>query len=169
MPSMIRIGKIVATNGLQGAVVLTHIVGESTWLKKDDVLFLELNKESFIPFFVTVVKPLNKEEYILNVEDVDTLEAAKKLIGKQAYVKEDILSKYTSDSPLLWIGFNIVDKERGSVGEIEDVMQTGHQWLAKVTYEGREVLIPLIDQMILDTNVRNKFIRMELPEGLLDI
>ncbi|HTM64910.1 MAG TPA: ribosome maturation factor RimM [Flavipsychrobacter sp.] len=166
---MIRIGKIVATNGLQGAIVLTHIVGESTWLKKDDVLFLELNKDSFIPFFVIAVKPVNKEEYILNVEDVDTLESAKKLIGKQAYVKEDILSKYTSDSPLLWIGFNIVDKERGSVGAIEDVMQTGHQWLAKVTYEGREVLIPLIDQMILDTNVRNKFIRMELPEGLLDI
>jgi 16S rRNA processing protein RimM len=91
------------------------------------------------------------------------------LIGKQAYVKEDILSKYTNDSPLLWIGFNIVDKERGSVGAIEDVMQTGHQWLAKVTYEGKEVLIPLIDQMILDINVRNKFIRMELPEGLLDI
>ena len=48
-------------------------------------------------------------------------------------------------------------------------MQAGPQWLAKLTYEGKEVLVPLIEQMILDVNVRNKFIRMDLPEGLLEL
>ena len=166
---MIRIGKIVATHGLQGSLVLTHVVGSSDWLKKDDVIFLELNKGSFIPFFVQTAKAANDEEYIITVEDVTVVEAAKKLIGKQAYVKEDILSATAADTPLLWIGFNLVDKEKGSLGPIEDVMQAGPQWLAKLTYEGKEVLIPLIEQMILDVNIRNKYIRMDLPEGLLDL
>ena len=166
---MIRIGKIVATHGLQGSLVLTHVVGSSDWLKKDDVLFLELNKGSFIPFFVQTAKAANDEEYIITVEDVTVVEAAKKLIGKQAYVKEDILSATAADTPLLWIGFNLVDKEKGSLGPIEDVMQAGPQWLAKLTYEGKEVLIPLIEQMILDVNIRNKYIRMDLPDGLLDL
>ena len=166
---MIRIGKIVATHGLQGSLVLTHVVGSSDWLKKDDVIFLELNKGSFIPFFVQTAKAANDEEYIITVEDVTVVEAAKKLIGKQAYVKEDILSATAADTPLLWIGFNLVDKEKGSLGPIEDVMQVGPQWLAKLTYEGKEVLIPLIEQMILDVNIRNKYIRMDLPDGLLDL
>ena len=75
---MIRIGKIVATHGLQGSLVLTHVVGSSDWLKKGDVLFLELNKGSFIPFFVKTVKGVDDEEYIVTLEDVTVVEEAKK-------------------------------------------------------------------------------------------
>ena len=166
---MLRIGKIVATHGLQGSLILNHIVGESDWLKKDDTLFIELRKGSHIPYFVTQAKGSNQEEYILQVEDVTTVEEAKKLVGKQVYVSEDILSKHAEDSPLLWIGFNLVDKNRGGLGPIEDVMQAGAQWLAKLSYEGKEILIPLVSQMILDVNIRNKYIRMDLPEGLIEV
>jgi 16S rRNA processing protein RimM len=166
---MVRIGKIVATHGLQGAAILKHIAGQGDWLKKDDVLFIELRKESYIPFFVTQAKPANTEEYIINLEDVATVEEAKKLIGRQVYVKEDILGNVQADSPLLWIGFNLVDKEKGGLGAIEDVLQAGPQWLAKLTIEGKEVLIPLVKEMILQVNMRNKFIRMDLPEGLVDM
>lgn len=169
LQSMIRIGKIVATHGLQGNLIFTHIVGTSNWLKTDDVLFLEMNKGSFIPFFVQNVKAANEEEYIINFEDVSTIEAAKKLIGKQVYAQEDLLSKHAKDSPLMWIGFNIVDRELGGIGIIEDVLQTGHQWLARLTYKENEVLIPLIDPMIIEVNTRNKFIRMQLPNGLLEL
>jgi 16S rRNA processing protein RimM len=166
---MIRIGKIVATHGLQGALILTHIAGKGEWLKKDDVLFVELRKESYIPFFVTSAKPSNDEELIVYLEDTTTVEAAKKLVGKQVYVKDDILNNIQADSPLLWIGFNLVDKEKGGLGTIEDVMQAGAQWLAKLTIEDKEVLIPLVKEMILQVNMRNKFIRMDLPEGLIDV
>ncbi len=166
---MIRIGKIVASHGLQGAVIMTHVAASSSWLKKDDILFLELNKGSYIPFFVTSAQAANTEEYIVGLEDVTKVEEAKKLIGKQVYVKEEILAAQATDSPLMWIGFNIVDKQKGSLGAIEDVMQAGPQWLARITYEGKEVLIPLIEQMIIDLNVKNKFIRMDLPDGLLEL
>jgi 16S rRNA processing protein RimM len=166
---MIRIGKVVAAHGLQGAIVLTHIIGDSQWLPPNTILFLEMNKESYIPFFVASAKAGNEKEYIVTLEDVNRMEDAKKLVGKKVYVEEAILSAYAAQSPLLWIGFNIVDREKGSLGLVEDVLQTGHQWLARINFEGREVLIPLIQQMIVEVNVKNKFIRMDLPEGLLDL
>lgn len=166
---MIHIGKIAATHGLQGDVVLTHILGKKGWLHKNDVLFLELNKESFIPFFVMNIKAEREDEYVLKLEDIETVEEAKKLIGKKVYAEETVLEKQKVDSPLLWIGFNLIDKQKGEIGKINDVMQTAHQWLASVNYNGKEVLIPLIQEMILDLNVRNKYIRMELPDGLLEI
>lgn len=166
---MIRIGKIVATHGLQGAVILSHIVGNSEWMQKDATLFVEIRKGSYIPYFATAAIASNHEEYIVNLEDVNGVEEAKKLTGKHVYVNEDILSGHADDSPLLWIGFNLVDKNKGGLGTIEDVMQTGAQWLAKITIEEKEVLIPLVEDFILDVNMRNKFVRVELPEGLLEV
>ncbi len=166
---MIRIGKIAATHGLQGDIVLAHILDKKGWLKKNEVLFLELNKGSFIPFFVVQIKADKEEECVLKLEDITTIEAAKKLIGKQVYVEDAILEKQKTDTPLLWTGFTIIDRKQGEIGTIKEVMQTAHQWLASVNYNGRDVLIPLVPEMILDLNVRNNYIRMDLPEGLLDV
>ncbi|OSZ78948.1 16S rRNA processing protein RimM [Chitinophagaceae bacterium IBVUCB1] len=166
---MIRIGKIVATHGLQGGMIFKHVAGESNWLLQGAVLFVEVRKDSQIPYFVVTAKASNHEEYIVTVEDIATVEAAKKLVGKQVYVKEDVLKDVKNDTPLMWIGFNLVDREKDGLGAIEDVLQTGHQWLAKLTIEGKEVLIPLVDDILVEVNMRNKFVRVDLPEGLLEV
>lgn len=166
---MIRIGKIVATHGVQGDMVIKHLAGSSTWMKNGQALFLELRKESYIPYFTSDHKVLNDEEYIVRVEDVENIEDAKKLVGKAVYVNEDVLMGRAENTPLLWKGFNLVDKNRGGLGEIEDILEVGPQWLAKITYEGKEVLIPLAQDFLIDVNIKNKFVRIELPEGLIEI
>lgn len=166
---MLRVGKIVAVHGLQGQVVLKHIVEDASWLDKGDVLFVEMQRDSRIPYFVEAAKEANDEEYIVTLDDVTTPDAAKRLVGKAVFVKEEVLAETTTESPLLFIGFNLVDTERGTLGVIDDVMQAGPQWIARVEVEGKEVLIPLVDEMIVDVNKRNKFIRMNLPEGLVDM
>ena len=166
---MIRIGKIVATHGLNGALILTHVVGNAQWLKKGQVILLEMQKGSYIPYFVAQCKANNDKEYIINVEDIDKIESAKKLVTKQVYVDETILAAYAKQSPLLWIGFSVIDKKIGKIGVVEDVSQTGYQWLARIMYSGVEVLIPLIDEMITKVDIKTKTIDMELPDGLLDV
>ena len=81
---MIRIGKIVATHGINGALVMTHVVGTSKWLKKDTTLMVEMQKGSLIPYFTTQVKAVNDKEYLISVEDIEKVEAAKK------YYKDEI-------------------------------------------------------------------------------
>lgn len=166
---MLRIGKIVATHGLNGSLIMTHIVGHSKWLKKDDVLFVEMNKGSQIPYFLTQVKASGQDEYTVNVEDIATVEAARRLVGKSVYVKEDILAKHAQDSPLLWIGFKVTDQVHGELGAIEDIMQSPGQWLAKLTYKGKEVLLPLIEETVKQIDLQRKIIKMDLPEGLLEV
>lgn len=166
---MIRIGKIVATHGLNGSLILTHIVGNSTWLKKDQALMVEMQKGSYIPYFVSQAKASNDEEYIINIEEIDKIESAKRLISKHVYVDESILAGYERQSPLLWIGFNLKDKKLGNIGIIEDVLQTGSQWLAKTTYSEKEVLIPLIEQTITRLDIKSKTLELLMPDGLLDV
>jgi 16S rRNA processing protein RimM len=167
--SMIRVGKIVATHGLNGAVVLTHIMGDSQWLKKGTALMVEMQKGSYIPYFVAQCKASNNEEYIVNIEEIEKIESAKKLIAKQVYVDSTILSAYIRQSPLLWIGFGLIDKNEGNIGTVEDVLQTGKQWIAKTTYKDKEVLIPLIEQTIGSIDTGKKILNIEIPDGLLDV
>jgi 16S rRNA processing protein RimM len=166
---MIRIGKIVATHGLNGDLILTHVLGSSKWLKKEHVLQVEIQKGSYIPYFISQCKENSNKEYIIHIEDIDKIESAKKLVTKHVYVDENILTAFARQSPLLWIGFKVIDAKNGELGEIEDVMQTGNQWLAKLTYKNTEILIPLIDQTIESLDIKKKIINMNLPDGLLEV
>lgn len=166
---MIRIGKIVATHGLQGNLILTHIGGKSDWLKVGEPIFVAMQKGSRIPFYPTSVKRVNDEEYHLHLDDVDSLPEAKKMVGKEVFVEEIVLGAATLDNPLLWIGFNVVDAQKGGLGPLTDIAQTGHQWVGSVQYNGKEVLLPMVKPLLVEVNLRNKYIRMDLPEGLLDL
>ena len=166
---MIRIGKIVATHGLQGSLILTHVVGNATWLKKSHVLMVEMQKGSYIPYFIASLKANNNAEYVINIEDIITIEGAKKLVTKHVYVAEEILVGLAQKSPLLWIGFKVIDAQKGNIGLVEDVLQTGKQWLAKLTIQNTEVLLPLIDQTITKVDIKTKTLHMTLPDGLLEV
>lgn len=166
---MLKVGKIVATHALQGAVVLQQIINNTDWLKKGDTVFVELKKDSLIPYFVMSAKAANHSELIIRFDDIEDTVEAKALLGKTAYVKEELLETAKVDSPLMYIGYNLVDKNKGGVGAINDVMLIGKQWIAKLIIDDKEVLIPLAEDWILDVNHKNKFIRMSLPDGLLEI
>jgi 16S rRNA processing protein RimM len=166
---MIRIGKIVATHGLAGSLIMTHVAGRSNWLKKGHVLMVEMQKGSFIPYFVATCKPAKDDEYHLMVEDVNTQQEAKKLVTKQVYVDEALLAGMERESPLLWIGFTVSDKHYGDVGKIEDVMQAGAQWIAKLNYKNNEALIPLVDATLLAVDIKDRILKTDLPEGLLEL
>ncbi len=166
---MIRIAKIVATHGLQGNVILTHILGQAGWLKKEDSVFVEIQKGSFIPFFVKACKVSAFQEYHLQLEEVSTVEQAKKLIGRPVYVNEEVLTQYAKNSPLLWIGCSIVDDHYGPLGPIEDMMQTGVQWIARVIFQQKEVLLPMVEQTILNVDLKKREIKTSLPIGLVEV
>lgn len=166
---MLKVGKITGVNGLKGAVALQQIFDNTNWLKEGEALFIELKRESYIPYFVKEVKPAGTGHYLLQLEDIDTADDAKPLVNKTVYVKDEVLAEAEVDSPLLYIGYNLVDKTKGGIGAIEDVMLIGKQWIATLTINGNEVLVPLAEELIIEVNRRNKYIRMQLPDGLIEV
>lgn len=167
--AMIRVGKIVATHGLGGNLVMTHIVGDHKWITKGMALMVEMQKGSLIPYFITDFKSVNKEECNIQIEDILTIEQARRLVAKSVFVEPNLLTAYAKESPLLWIGFTMTDGALGVLGTVEDVMQTGNQWLGKIIYQGKEVLIPLVNPILKSVNLKNKLIIVSLPEGLLEV
>ena len=67
------------------------------------------------------------------------------------------------------IGCNVVDEEKNYIGELVDVMETGANGVYVVkTPEGREVLFPVIEQCVLNKDIKNKTITVHVMKGLMD-
>ena len=68
------------------------------------------------------------------------------------------------------IGLEVVKETGESVGEITDVINTGANDIYVVKREGkRDMLIPVIDEVVKNVDLENKKVTVELMEGLEDL
>jgi 16S rRNA processing protein RimM len=67
------------------------------------------------------------------------------------------------------IGYRLVDAALGALGEVTDVYELPQQAVIAMNYQGKEVLVPISDEIVLKANHTRKELEVNLPEGLLDI
>ena len=84
-----KIGKLVATYGLKGEIVLKHSLGKKTSLKDLEAIFIEEKNDSFIPYFIQSSKIKNDAEVYVKFEGIDTKESARTLTPKEAWLTEE--------------------------------------------------------------------------------
>ena len=163
------IGKIAATYGLHGEVVIRHNLGKKTSLKGLETVFLEMNRNEMLPYFIQTGKIKNAEEIFVKLEGVDSKEAAHKLIHKQVWLTEDDFQKYASaSSPISLLGFHMIHMGT-DLGEILEVIEHPHQVLCRIDLNGKEALIPVHGETLNKVDKKKKQVHVTLPDGLLEI
>jgi 16S rRNA processing protein RimM len=166
----IHLGKITGTHGLDGNVVLYHHQGKLNGLKQLKHIFIELKRESYIPFFIEQIRVDNDSELFLKLEEVDTVEEAKAISGKAVYLStaqyEQLKPK---DKDINFVGFEVWDEAAGKLGKVAHLFETPGQLLATVEVRGKEAIVPLNEQTIRSVDIAAKTLKLCLPDGLLDI
>ncbi len=169
MPSYNSIGKIVATFGLRGEVILKHHLGKKTGLRGLELLYLEEKKDEMIPYFIETVRPKTDDELYLKLEGIDVKEKAQQLTQKQVWLAESDFHRFAGASaPISMLGFHIIN-DGTDLGEILEVIEQPHQLLCRIDLQGKEALIPVHPDALEKMDKTKKEIYMVLPEGLLDI
>ena len=170
MNNYFSIGKLVATFGLQGELILKHSLGKKSALKGVEAIFLEERPDSFIPYFVQQSSAKDHEHIYLKLEGIDTKEAARPLVQTRVYLLEaDFKKQAGSATPLSLLGFTVQDEQHGALGVIEEVIEMPMQVLAKVMIKGQEALLPLNEQSLLKIDKKKQVVYRDQPDGLLDI
>jgi len=163
------IGKLVATFGLQGELVLKHNLGKKTALKGLETIFLEEKKNEMLPYFIESSKIKTAEEVYLKLEGINTKEAAQKIAHKEVWLTETDFSKYASTSaPISLLGFHMIDQGK-DLGEILEVIEHPHQVLCRIDLHGKEALIPVHEETLQKLDKKKKQVHVILPDGLLEI
>src|SRR5258706_7839201 len=98
MSHYFKIGKLAASHGLKGDLVLQHNLGKKTSLKGLEMIFLEEGKDNFMPHFISSASIKNDKEVFIKLEGTDSKEAARKLTPKEAWLAEEDFKKFAAKS-----------------------------------------------------------------------
>lgn len=169
MTEYFKIGKLVATFGIDGKLVLKHSLGKKTSLKGLETLFIEERKDAFLPYFIDNTAIKNEKEIYLKLEGINTKEAAHKLAQKEVWLTEADFKKYAAkSSPISLLGFQIIN-DGEAIGEVLEVIEQPMQILCRTVINNKEALIPVHEATLKKIDQKKKEVHVTLPEGLLDI
>lgn len=169
MADYISIGKLAAVHGTKGEMILAHVLGKKTSLKKLKTIFTQEKDSAYFPWFIQSAKAKTATETFITIEGIATPEAARKLLKKIVWLTEKDFDTYVSAaSSLSLVGFTINEDDK-ILGEISEVLQQPHQLLCTVIIAGKEALIPLHEESLQSINRTTKQVFVNLPEGLLEL
>jgi 16S rRNA processing protein RimM len=163
------IGYITKTKGLKGEVQVYFEYDEPADLLLESV-FAEINGK-LIPFFISTYKLQNNQTGNFYFDDIDTIEKAQTLIRKKLYLSNSLKPVREDDEFLITDlkGFIVHDQTVGELGEIIEIHEYPQQFVAVVSYQFKEIMFPLNDDLILEIDEENGILKVDLPEGLIDL
>ncbi|MGA8037151.1 MAG: ribosome maturation factor RimM [Candidatus Acidiferrales bacterium] len=113
---------------------------------------------------------------IFHFEGVDSIDAAKKLVGLEVQVCRDQRVKLPSGSHYIsdLVGCKVIQGDGTEVGVVKDVQAIGETVVGTPILEvtvpaGDELLIPLAQDICVSIDTDARVIEVILPEGLRDI
>ena len=170
MNSYVHIGKLVASHGLQGEVILQHQLGRLQAPRNLKVVFLEPQPRTYLPYFVDRLIARKEDELVLKLEGISTKEQTRPLIPKKVYLPEASFQEQVDpESALFLLGFEVMDSKEGVLGTVEEIIQLPAQWIVKVPSKGKELLLPINEQTLVGMDRKKRLLELDLPDGLLDI
>jgi 16S rRNA processing protein RimM len=113
----------------------------------------------------------HQQRVVLKFEGYDSVEAASALVGMEFTVLESERVELEEDEFYDWEleGCLVETVEGEQLGRVREIMRTGGvEMLVVDNREGRDYLIPMAEEICVEINVRQKLIRVDVPEGLLE-
>ncbi len=112
----------------------------------------------------------HKNMVLLKLEGIEDRTTAERLKGKEIRAKEEELPPLHPEEYYIYelIGSTVYDEKSQKVGELVDVLENKANDVFVVrTDEGKEILLPYIDECVLQVDQKNKKIVIKRMEGLL--
>ena len=164
------LGRIIRTFGSKGEVVFYLDVDDPQNYLEMESVFIKLN-ENLVPFTIDSIQLRPKKQAVVRFHDVNETDDAELFVGSLLFLPLSNLPPLTGNKFYYHeiTGFAVIDKEKGPIGFIEDVLDLQHQAIMQIRQGDKEILVPISDDIIQQVDRKNKQIEIIAPEGLIDI
>ena len=167
----LKVGKIVNTHSLKGEVkVISSTDFEEERFKKGSKLLITRGNQLIRE--VVVQSYRNHKNFLLvKFEGIDSVEEAEKLKNLQIKIDSDEVGELEENEFYFHqiIGCEVFDENDKNLGEIIDILTPGANdvWVIKGE-NGKEILIPYIENVVKKIDITSKKVNIEVMEGLID-
>ena len=164
------LGKIARKFSFKGEVLVFLDTDEPELYQNLESVFVELNK-SLVPFFIEK-SALHKDKFLrVRFEDIDSEAAADEIMNCEVYLPLSMLPKLEGNKFYYHeiIDFDVEDTRLGNIGKMVRVNDSNAQPLFEIDKDGIEILVPMIDDFIIEVNRKEKKLILTTPPGLVDL
>ena len=167
--SFIRIGRIAGAHGLRGALRFRPDDPDSKTIGGLKRIFLEREGET-TEFRVASVSMAGRGAARLQLKGVDRIDSAEALKGAIVMAAESDLPPPAANEFYYReaVGCEVVLIDGTSIGTIAEVFATGANDVFVVRGDGKEVLVPVIADIVKSIDVAGRRVTIEAVPGLLD-
>lgn len=162
-----RVGVIANTHGIRGEVKVYPTTQEPSRFQNMKEIILDTGEEKKVlevasaRFFKNLV--ILKFKGINSINDIEQYKGMDLLVTRENAIPLEEGEYYIADI----IGAKVITDTGEEFGELKDVLQTGANDVYVVEHEGREVLLPVIPDCVLERDLENKLVTVHIMEGLL--
>lgn len=162
------LGKIVRKHSFRGEVVAKLDTDEPELYQNLESIFIALGND-LVPFFIEETLLQKGNQLRMRFEDVVNEDDADAIMGSALYLPLEFLPKLTGNKFYFHevINFTIEDINYGNVGVVSGINDSSAQPVFEIDANGKNVLIPLIDDFIKQVDRENNKIIVEVPDGLI--
>ena len=165
----IVVGKVVAVHGVKGAIKIRPLSEEGENLLDQKTLLI--GKPGKEPELLKIIKMrTHKGVLITQLEDVDSIEKASRLVGREVMVKAGDLPPL-EEGEYYWHqlrGLEVLTVSGESLGRIVGLIETGANDVYIVKKGKREILLPAIEDVIKEIDLKKGVAIVDPLDGLIE-
>lgn len=164
------LGKVVSKYSFKGEVLVKLDTDDPEIYDNMESVFVSIGN-NLVPFFIDRCR-LHKSNLLrISFEEVKDESTAERILGAELYLPLSTLPKLSGNKFYYHeiIGFELIDAVHGNIGRITAVNDSASQALFEAEKEGKQILVPINDDIITNVDRKNKTINVSTPEGLVDL
>ncbi|MDF2814159.1 MAG: rRNA processing protein RimM [Paenibacillus sp.] len=165
-----NVGKVANTHGIRGELKIVPLTDfpEDRFAIGSQLTLTDTSGRDNISVEVESARA-HKNTYILKLKSFEHINDVEKYKGWMLKINEEQLSDLDEDEYYYHeiVGCQVVSDEGEQLGTVSEILAPGanHVWVVNRP-TGKQLLIPVIDDVVLDVNVESKLITVHLMEGL---
>ncbi len=165
---MFLIGTIVGTFGNKGDLKINPLIHPDDLLLKTKSLFVEDENGTKQEFNIIRAKK-HKNIYIFTLEGIDDMNVAENLSGLSVYLPTlDFIELQENEYFYHDLeGMDVYDADGNLIGKVDHIMQSGNDILVIKDENSKEIMIPFVDKLVPEVNLKEKTITVNAIEGLI--
>ena len=169
MEKYLRVGVISSSHGVRGEAKVFPTTDDVQRFKKLKICILDTGRE-YKELHIESVK-FFKQMVILKFKEITSIDELMPYKGKDLLVTRDQAVELKENEYFICdlIGLKVVTDEGEDFGVLTEVIQTGANDVYEVKCpDGKVVLLPVIDECILDVDLEKGQVTAHIMPGLID-
>ncbi len=167
----LSVGRVHSAQGLKGDIFIDFSVREASWKDRWEHLTL-FSMGNWQVLKILKKRPHRKKGktgFVLTVQSIENRNRAEEFVGQDVFVPREFL--ISGDGKIMdlreILGFRVLDKTRGDVGEVVGFSGSSKQDILVIFGHEGEFEVPFVHPIHLSTNREKRELVMDIPLGLV--